>query len=315
MPSVAGIDIGSNTVRLLIALVDDRGRLTPVEAVQRIVRLGEGMGASPELQPAAMDRAVEVLRQFQSRIVHHQPQIVTVTATSAVREARNRDVFLDRVKTETGLSVEVITGEEEARRTLLGVWGGIAESGRAQVDHLLLIDIGGGSTEYVQGRRHLVDGWVSTSLGVVRLTEQLIHHDPPSSGEIQRARDHFHRELSAVAAQFGPLPTGCRLVGTAGTVTTIAVLTCGLERYDPAVVHGMVLPLSAVNEWTERLIHQTVAQRRALPVMESGRADLIVAGSLLLQASMQQWRMNEIVVSDWGLREGIVLEAADRARG
>jgi exopolyphosphatase/guanosine-5'-triphosphate,3'-diphosphate pyrophosphatase len=314
MTTVAGVDIGSNTLRLLIARVEPGERLVPLAAARRMTRLGEGMGREAMLRPSAIERAMEALRDFQRDIARHRPDLVAAVATSAVREAGNRDAFLRRVKAESGLDVDVLSGQEEARRTLLGAWWGLQHAGVDGSAACLLIDIGGGSTEYVLGRDGVVDGWNSTPLGVVRLTERFLHRDPPAAGEIDTLRRYIEGELEATAGRIGPIPAGCRVAGTAGTVTTLGALMKQLDRYDPSAVNGMWLPAQAVDEWVARFIAMTAAQRRAWPLMEAGRAELIVAGGVVLQSSLRRWRMDGLLVSDWGLKEGIILEAVRRLR-
>ena len=314
MTTVAGVDIGSNTLRLLIARVEEGERLVPVEAARQMTRLGEGMGHGALLRPAAVDRSIGVLRDFSGRIAGRRPDLVTVVATSAVREAANRAEFLQRVRAEAGLTVEVLSGREEARRTLLGAWWGLRHAGFDGASPCLLCDIGGGSTEYVLGRAGAVDGWASTPLGVVRLTERFLHSDPPAAEEIDRLRAHVAAELEQTAFRIGPLPAGCRVAGTAGTVTTLGALLKQLNRYDPSVVNGVRLPAATVDEWAARFIGMTAAERRALPLMEGGRADLIVAGAIVLQSSLSRWRLDGLLVSDWGLKEGIILETVRRQR-
>jgi len=312
MTTVAGVDIGSNTLRLLIARVEQGEQLIPLEASRQMTRLGEGMGQSSILRPPAIDRALKVLKDFQRSITRHRPDLVAVVATSAVREAENRDEFLRRVKADAGLIIDVLSGQEEARRTLLGAWWGLRHAGVDGAGSCLLLDIGGGSTEYVLGRDGTVDGWDSTPLGVVRLTERFLHHDPPSDWEIDQLRAYITRGLETTALRIGPLPPGCCVAGTAGTVTTLGALLKRLDRYDPSAVNGMRLPAAAVDDWVARFIGMTAAQRREWPWMEAGRADLIVAGGLVLQASLRRWRLDGLLVSDWGLKEGIILDAVRR---
>jgi exopolyphosphatase / guanosine-5'-triphosphate,3'-diphosphate pyrophosphatase len=314
MTTVAGVDIGSNTLRLLIARVEQGERLVTLEAARQMTRLGEGMGHEALLRPSAVDRSMRVLQEFQDRIARRRPDFVTMVATSAVREAANRAAFLQRILTETGLTVDVLSGQEEARQTLLGAWWGLRHAGFDGSASCLLLDIGGGSTEYVLGRDGTIDGWASTPLGVVRLTERFLHHDPPAAEEIERLRAYVAGELERAASRIGPLPAGCRVAGTAGTVTTLGALLKQLTHYDPSVVNGVRLPAATVDEWLARLIGMTAAQRRALPLMEGGRADLIVAGGVVLQSSLRQWRLDGLLVSDWGLKEGIILEAVRRRR-
>jgi exopolyphosphatase/guanosine-5'-triphosphate,3'-diphosphate pyrophosphatase len=312
MTTVAGVDIGSNTLRLVIARVDRGERLCLLDAARQMTRLGDGMGCEAVLRPAAIERSMAVLREFQRRIAHHAPDLVTVVATSAVREAANQTEFIDRVLSETGLTIELLSGQEEARRTLLGAWWGLRNAGLGGSAACLLFDIGGGSTEYVLGRDVAVDGWASTPLGVVRLTERFLHHDPVLVREIDQLRAHIEVELGQAAVQIGPLPSECCVAGTAGTVTTLGALYRRLDRYDPAVVNGTWISTAVVDDWVAQFIAMTAAQRRGVPVLEGGRAELIIAGGVVLQSSLRRWGLDGLYVSDWGLKEGIILDAVRR---
>ncbi|HXZ24583.1 MAG TPA: Ppx/GppA phosphatase family protein [Nitrospiria bacterium] len=312
MTTVAGVDIGSNTLRLVIARVDRAERLSLVDAARQMTRLGDGMGREAVLRPAAIDRSMSVLREFRRRIAIHAPDVITVVATSAVREAANRTEFIERVRSETGMIVEVLSGQEEARRTLLGAWWGLRNAGLRGLSSCLLFDIGGGSTEYVLGRDVAVEGWASTPLGVVRLTERFLHHDPVLAGELKQLRAYIDVELDQATDQIGPLPSECHVAGTAGTVTTIGALFRGLDRYDPAVVNGTRLSTAVVDEWVEMFIGMTAARRQEVSVLKGGRAELIIAGGVVLQSSLRRWRLDGLHVSDWGLKEGIILDAVRR---
>lgn len=317
MPIIAGIDIGTNTVRLLIAEVDPGRHFRECYAEQHITRLGEGPGPGSRpgidrrLRSEAIDRTLIILKAFAQRIQEAGVETTVAVATSAVREAVNQAEFLQRVKTEIGLEVKVLSGDDEARQTYRGV--AYALDG----DDLLLIDIGGGSTEFVQ----MIGGTLttmSTRLGTVQLTETYLASDPPQSAELRAlwdaAEQHLRGAVKRTGTFDGPRPgLGLRLVGTAGTVTTLAAMQLGLDRYDSHRVHGSVLTRQSVSQLWDRLGAQSIAERlAAYPSLEPGRADLVVAGSAIVLIAMLNLGVDRMLVSESGLREGIILTHLDR---
>ncbi len=300
---IAGIDVGSNTLRLLIAEVDgNRTSWREIHSEQVITRLGSGFGS---LRAEAIDRSILHLRRFAKIIEAHRPERTVAVATSAVREADNGADFLGRVKRETGLSIELISGEEEARRTATGVLAALPAAG----PDLLIVDIGGGSTELIHTRLGKIGRIASLPLGVVRLAERHLKNDPPLSRELEG----IVAEAKGVLASEMPKGDFSALVGTAGTVTTLAAIDQKMERYDPKKIHGYRLTGAAVGSLAQRLASLTLAQRKRVPGLEPGREDLIVAGSLLLLEIMRASGCADfIIVSEYGLREGIVLEEGKR---
>ncbi|MGH7262154.1 MAG: hypothetical protein ACREI9_16045, partial [Nitrospiraceae bacterium] len=230
---LAGIDIGTLTCRLLIGRVSAEGRLTEVHADRRILRLGEGVDRDHLLRSEAMARVLETLRDWRSVMLKHRVDGHIAVATSAVRNARNREEFLGRVKQEIGFDVEVLSGEEEARRTMLGIRSGLP----AGVSAILGLDIGGGSTEFILDRPGHAPVIRSIEIGVVRLTERLLTQDPPTADEIQAARELIQKETEQVLAILGDL-AGVTLVGTAGSITTLAAMAQKLPAYEPARIHN-----------------------------------------------------------------------------
>jgi len=306
-PVLAGVDIGTLTCRLLIAEVHAQGRLTEVESDRRILRLGEGLEQSGRLQPEPMARVIATLRDWQRRIETHRVAGHIIVATSAVRRAGNQGEFLDRVKRETGLEVEVITGDEEARRTLLGIRSGLP----SDVSSCVVLDIGGGSTEFMLDRPGAPPVLHSLELGVIRLTERLLRHDPPTADEVAAARDQSRRAAMAARARLGDL-SGTTFVGTAGTITTLAAMAQQLPLYEPARIHHYALKLATVQKLERALLSRTKAQRRGMPGLEVGREDVIFAGVLILRTVMETLGYRDCLVSDLGLREGILIDLARR---
>jgi len=306
---LAGIDIGTLTCRLLIGRVDGNGRVTEVHSDRRILRLGEGVDRDRMLRPDAMARVIETLRDWRGVINSHRVEGQLAVATSAVREARNREEFLGRVKQEVGFEVEIISGEEEARRTLLGIRSGLP----AGVSTILGLDIGGGSTEFIldsPGRNPVMH---SIEIGVVRLTERLLTSDPPTTHQIQSARELIQKETEQVRTMLGDLH-GVTFVGTAGSITTLAAMAQKLSTYEPVRIHNYRLSLDTIRRLEWDILGRTKAQRREMPGLEEGREDVVVAGTLILHGVMETLGFTEGLVSDVGLREGILLDLAERLR-
>lgn len=304
---LAGIDIGTLTCRLLVAEVSLPGELTVIDADRRILRLGEGVDQHKRLSQAAMDRVVSTLNDWKEKTTKYPLDGVVVVATSAVRESENRQDFLSRVTQETGWEVEVLTGDEEARRTLLGIRFGLPPA----ISNFLGLDIGGGSTECILAKTGKAPVVISLDLGVVRLLERVLHLDPPTDQEIHQAEGCIDRELAKVSKAFGPF-SGIPLVGTAGSVTTLAALAQGLSRYDSARVHNYELTLSTIKGLEQDLITKTGPQRLAMPGLEPGREYVIVAGTVILRRIMETFGFDSCLVSDFGLREGVLVDLATK---
>ncbi len=306
---LAGIDIGTLTCRLLIARITDSGGLTELHSARRILRLGQGVDRDRVLRPEAMDRVLSTLREWREIIDSHNVDAATAVATSAVRDAANRQEFLDRVKREAGFEVELISGEEEARRTMLGIRSGLPPD----VADMLALDIGGGSTEFILDRPGRPPIVRSIKVGVVRLSERLLHHDPPTTDEVDSARAFVRQETFKVVKEIGDLQ-GATFVGTAGTITSLAAMAQRLPAYEPARIHNYCLKLSTVSDLERELLSRTKVQRQGLPGLERGREDVIVAGTLVLRTVMEKLGVEDCLVSDLGLREGVLLDLATRTR-
>jgi len=304
---LAGIDIGTLTCRLLIADLTAGGALTEIHAQRRILRLGEGVDRTKSLCDAAMDRVIACLNEWRDVVEDHQASACAVVATSAVRDAGNRQVFVDRVKGETGFEVEIITGEEEARRTLIGIRSGLPSG----VTDLLALDIGGGSTEFMLdriGRAPLVR---SIDIGVVRLCERVLKQDPPTAEEINQAREWVRRETLSAVEEMKPYRSGT-FVGTAGTITALAAMAQKLPVYDPTRIHNYQLALSTVQDLEHILLSRKKADRIGLPGLEKNREDVIVAGAIIIRTVMETLGLTQLLVSDLGLREGVLIDLASR---
>jgi exopolyphosphatase/guanosine-5'-triphosphate,3'-diphosphate pyrophosphatase len=306
---LAGVDIGTLTCRLLIAEVSPSGPLREVRSDRRILRLGEGVDQAKRLSQAAMDRVLACLKEWRAVIDASRAEACVAVATSAVREAMNREAFLDRLAREAGFEVEVITGDEEARRTMLGIRSGLPEG----FSDILALDIGGGSTEFMLDRpgRGLVVR--SVDIGVVRLCERLLHHDPPSPGEIRRARDWVRKETESAVAGM-PRRAGRALVGTAGTITSLAAMAQQLPSYEPARIHNYRLTLETIADLEHMLLSRRKADRVGLAGLETGREEVIAAGAIIVRTVMETLGERECLVSDVGLREGVLIDLLQRTQ-
>ncbi len=306
---LAGIDIGTLTCRLLVAEVNPPGQFAVVDGDRRILRLGEGVDQHKRLSQAAMDRVVSTLKDWKEQTTKYPLNGVVVVATSAVRESANRQDFLACVTQETGWEVEILTGDEEARRTLLGIRFGLPPT----ISNFWGLDIGGGSTECILAQNEKPPAVISLDLGVVRLLERVFRLDPPTAHEIHQAEACIDRELAKVSKAFGPI-SGIPLVGTAGSVTTLAALAQGLPRYESARVHNYELTLSTIKGLEQDLITKTGPQRLAMPGLEPGREYVIVAGTVILRRIMETFGFDACLVSDFGLREGILIDKAGKLK-
>ncbi|HSE57073.1 MAG TPA: Ppx/GppA phosphatase family protein [Nitrospiraceae bacterium] len=302
---LAGVDIGTLTCRLLVARVDEQGRLQELLSDRRILRLGQGVDQTRRLASDAVARVIETLKEWRTVVGEYRPDAVTAVATSAVRDAANRDEFLDLVKKETGFEVELISGEEEARTTMLGIRSGLP----AGVTDMLALDIGGGSTEFILDRPGQQPIVRSIDIGVVRLSERLLRHDPPTAGELEEARKWVQKETEAAVADM-PRGSDLTFVGTAGTITSLAAMAQQLRSYEPARIHNYRLTLASVQQIEQTLLSRTKGQRIGLPGLERGREEVIVAGTIILRTVMETLNMSSVLVSDLGLREGVLIELA-----
>jgi exopolyphosphatase / guanosine-5'-triphosphate,3'-diphosphate pyrophosphatase len=303
----AGVDIGTLTCRLLIADLLPGGRLNELHSERRILRLGVGVDQVKKLSMAAMDRVIACLREWHEVIESYGVEASTAVATSAVRDASDRGEFLDRVKRETGFEVEIITGEEEARRTLLGIRSGLPDG----VADILALDIGGGSTEFILDRPGQKSNVRSIDIGVIRLCDRLLHHDPPTDEEVRAAREWVRKETGAAVASMQNFKTAT-FVGTAGTITSLAAMAQKLPAYEPARIHNYGLELDTIRELEQLLLSRERSDRVGLPGLEKGREEVIASGAIIIRTVMETLGMSSVLVSDLGLREGVVIDLAQR---
>jgi exopolyphosphatase/guanosine-5'-triphosphate,3'-diphosphate pyrophosphatase len=318
---VAAIDCGTNSLRLLIADVDPASHeLTDVERRMEIVRLGQGVDATGRLAPQALERTFRVLSQYAGQVTAARAGAVRMVATSATRDASNAAEFTRGVQDVLGVLPEVITGQEEARLSFTGATAELGGPGAAGPDAaagpgpkppFLVVDIGGGSTEFVLGSATAADelAAISVNIGCVRLTERHLHSDPPSAVEITAASADIDRGLDEVAAAV-PVARARTLVGLAGSVTTITAIALGLPAYDPRLTHHARLSAGDVRRVTGQLLGQSREQRAAIGSLHPGRVDVIGAGALILDRLMDRFGFADMVTSEHDILDGIAWSIA-----
>ncbi len=298
MTRVAAVDCGTNSVRLLVADVDGAAK-HDLHRDMRVVRLGAGVDRTGELAPEALERLRAALEEYAAVCDRLGVQAVRMVATSATRDARNREAFTALVQRVLGVAPEVVSGDEEAALSFDGATRGLP----AELGPFLVVDIGGGSTEFVLGTRR-VEAALSVDVGCVRLTERHLGGDPPAAAEVAAARTDVAAALRRVG-EVVPAERARTAVGLAGSVTTVAALALGLTAYDPAAIHLSRVSAEQVRAVTERLLAMPRAERAALPVMHPGRVDVIGAGALVLAAVVERFGLSEVLVSEADILDGI----------
>ena len=311
MKRVAAVDCGTNSVRLLIADVTGDG-LTDVARLMEIVRLGQGVDRTGRLAPEALERTFTAMRGYAALIAEHslgEPMPVRVVATSATRDAANRDEFTAGVREIFGVDPEVVSGDEEAR---LSFTGATADLPPGLAAPYLVVDIGGGSTEFIVGDGTAdVEGAISVDVGCVRLTERHLKAagDPPSAEAVDAVVADVEAALDRVERAV-PVRRARTLIGLAGSVTTVAGISLDLPAYDPDRIHHARVPAGRVHEVSARLLAMTHEQRAAIPVMHPGRVDVIGAGALILDRIVRRYGFAEVVTSEHDILDGIAFSVA-----
>jgi exopolyphosphatase/guanosine-5'-triphosphate,3'-diphosphate pyrophosphatase len=306
-PHYAALDLGTNNCRLLIARPQGNG-FAVIDAFSRIVRLGEGLASSGRLSDAAIDRTIAALKICSDKLRRRNVTVARSVATEACRQAINGADFIERAYAETGIRLDIISAEEEARLAVLGCHS-LMEPGDGPA---LVFDIGGGSTElvlidHVGGEPRVLD-WHSAPWGVVSLTE---HAGGGTDAEARAASYARMRGLAAesfakFAARLPQSPVGPRLLGTSGTVTTLASVHLKLDQYDRGAVDGLIVPAASMRKISSDLSSMSVAERSKLPCIGGERADLVVAGCAILESILDLWPAERLGVADRGIREGIL---------
>ncbi len=299
---ISVIDIGTNTVLLLIADVDQAGEVTPVHHGHAIARLGKSVDESRTISSDSLERVTGILAEFVSLSQRHQADLMVACGTSALRDASNRLEVVEHIRSNLKIDVRILSGEEEAELTYRGAIGEFQRSGVAR--DFAVLDIGGGSTEIIVGEESRIRSKRSIDVGCVRLTERFLKASPPTSLNISQALRSIREEI----APFAPLESTARLIGVAGTLTTLAAIDLNLPAYDPSKVSGHVLKKESIQTIFNQLRIKTLEELKAIPQILEGRADILLAGILILLEVMNQLEATEISVSDRGLRYGIAME-------
>ncbi|PNE42659.1 Ppx/GppA phosphatase family protein [Streptomyces noursei] len=316
MKRVAAVDCGTNSIRLLVADVTlpdgASGELKELDRRMQIVRLGQGVDRTGRLAPEALERTFAACREYAAVIKDLGAEHVRFVATSASRDAENRADFVRGVVDILGVEPEVITGDQEAEFSFTGATKELTGHPHIELPYLV-VDIGGGSTEFVLGS-DTVQAARSVDVGCVRMTERHLLHDgritdPPTAAQIAAIKADIAAALDH-AEETVPLTEAATLVGLAGSVTTVAAIAQGLDHYDSAAIHHSRISRATVREVTERLLTSTHAERAAIPVMHPGRVDVIAAGALVLLSIMDRIDADEVVVSEHDILDGIAWSLA-----
>jgi len=294
---VASIDIGTNTILLLIADVG-QGKINPLFERETVVRLGEGVHRNGILSKEAMERGLQTLSQYSERCRAMNVQKIFVVGTSALREAKNSEVFLKLVKEKLDLSVDVISGEEEAYLSFLAVARDLRKTG----EPLRVVDIGGGSTEFILGKDDQIRQWISLPLGSVRFTEQCLHSDPVQEEEWQELKRKILESLIDVPRSREPVS----MVAVGGTATTLASVEQGLDEFVVEKIHHFVLRKETLKNQLLLYRSKTIEERKKIPGLPAARADVILAGAAILYLTMEELSCPSVLISSHGVRYGLI---------
>jgi exopolyphosphatase/guanosine-5'-triphosphate,3'-diphosphate pyrophosphatase len=302
---LAAFDVGTNSTRLLVGDVTEGVIVAELAREMVITRLGKGVDRSGRFDPAALARTLEVLGGYAEACRRLGVERRRLVATSATRDAADRQVFLDGVRDLLGVEAEVLSGQAEAATAYRGATAGLGGD-----QPTLVVDIGGGSTELIYGDGAASPAMVSLDIGCVRLFERHLHTDPPTAVEVAALRADVAAHLDRVGEVLDP-GAAERVVGVAGTVTTVTAIALGLEAYDPRRIHRATVDAAGIAATAEKLAAMTVAERAALPVMAKGREDVIAAGALLLDELVRRFQIPQVVASETDILDGVLLGLAE----
>ncbi len=300
--TVASLDLGTNSTRVLVAQVTDEGRLDILDRRNTITRLGQAVSATGRLADEAMARTLDCLRGYREILDRHAVERIRVAATSAARDAANRDEFFDAVEEVVGVRPALLSGDDEGRMTFLGATGDLDPA----LGPFLIVDIGGGSTEFIVGTDQ-VDGVMSIDVGCVRLTEKFLEHDPPQPEELTACISYTDAFLDDVVREVPAVAEARTLVGVAGTITTVAAVEIGLATYDRDAIHHFRLTRDAAEDVFRTLATEARADRIHNPGLEEARADVIVGGCCVLVALFRRLGFDEMIVSEADILDGLAL--------
>jgi len=294
---VASIDIGTNTILLLIAKVEE-GKIHPLLEIETIVRLGEGLQQNGILLKGAMDRGLQTLTQYLKRCQLMEVQKIFAAGTSALREAKNSGDFLTGTKEKLNLSIEIISEEEEAQLSFFAVAKDLEEVKKP----ILVVDVGGGSTEFILGKGHQISQWISLPLGSVRFTEQFLHSDPVQDEECEKMERKILERLINIPHSQEPFS----MVAVGGTATTLASVQMGLKEFIPEKIHHFVLKKENLKKQLLLYRHKTLQEREKIPGLPKARSDVILAGGTILYLAMEELKCSSVLISCHGVRYGLL---------
>jgi exopolyphosphatase / guanosine-5'-triphosphate,3'-diphosphate pyrophosphatase len=306
----AFIDIGTNTILCLIAELKNDDSFDVLDDLAKITRLGQGVHQTGRISPEGEERSLKVLQRYLERCKRLNVEEIIAVGTSALRDARNSAEVRARFKEQLGLDVRVISGDEEAAYSFLAVQQGLPLNGR----ELLVLDVGGGSTEFIRGNAAGVIEAISINVGSVRLTEQFLHSDPVQTGECEKMVVSIEKELRQLPDQWLKDSSILTLVGIAGTFTTLSAVEKKLVCYTHGEVHGSRLTLTEVRRQVALFQGKTIAERKAIPGLEPKRADVILAGASLIERIMTLFHSERVIVSDQGVRYGLLHECLNHRK-
>jgi exopolyphosphatase/guanosine-5'-triphosphate,3'-diphosphate pyrophosphatase len=298
---LTAIDIGTNTILMLIADIAPDGTLKTVRDEHVIARLGTGVDRSRAITRETIERTLSFLRSYRQISDECGSERIVACGTSALRDASNRDQFIRLIAEELGVGIRILSGDEEAELTYLGAISEFQKPGKPE--YFSVLDIGGGSTELTFGVNDAIQKKQSLDIGCVRLTERVLKISPPSSLSMSQALN----EIRAQVASISPLPSQTQLIGVAGTLTTLAALDLQLPTYDPRRVSGHILTFETIQQIFNQLRIKTIDEMLVYPQILPGRADVLLAGIVILMEVMKRMNADRITVSDRGLRYGMAI--------
>jgi len=304
MPRFAAIDLGTNALLLLVAEFTGDGTFSVVTERAEIARLGEGVDRTRSLSTAGIERALVILRDYKRMCHSFGVEEIAVVGTSALRDALNAKSFIQRLKRELNLDLRVLSGAEEAAYSYLSVRKGL----QLTASQVLVVDVGGGSTEFIWAKDGKLQGWASLDIGSVRLTERHLRSDPPTQEECARVVTAVDQSLGKLRADWSGKLSAPVMVGIAGTFTTMSAVEKGLRHYSHSEVHGSRLTHGEVERQIELYRSRTLAERRWIAGLEPKRADVMLAGAILIERILALFGIEEVIVSDQGIRYGLLYE-------
>ena len=294
---IASIDIGTNTILLLIAKVEG-GKIHPLLEMETVVRLGEGLQKNEILLKGAMDRGLQTLTQYLKRCQSMEVQKIFAAGTSALREAKNSEDFLKGAKEKLNLSIEIISEEEEAQLSFLAVAKDLGEVKKS----ILVVDVGGGSTEFILGKGDQIRQWISLPLGSVRFTEQFLHSNPVQDEECEKMERKIRERLTNIPHSQEPLS----MIAVGGTATTLASVQMGLEEFITEKIHHFILKKEDLKKQLHHYRTKTIQEREKIPGLPKARSDVILAGGTILYRAMEELKCSSVLISCHGVRYGLL---------